>query len=103
MKFLRYAESQGIQVSVKELQQGIDDFRRKNGLLQVAAATEWLQRNRMTLDDLGECVREKLIESKLMHIIRIIVLDQGVVVESGTHEELLQAKGLYYYLVSQQL
>lgn len=31
------------------------------------------------------------------------VLDQGVIVESGTHEELLQAKGLYYYLVSQQL
>ncbi|MBY3621579.1 hypothetical protein HGO21_18790 [Acinetobacter sp. CUI P1] len=35
----RYAHSQGIQVTVKELQQGIDDFRRKNGLLQIAAMT----------------------------------------------------------------
>ncbi|AIQ36322.1 hypothetical protein R50345_17835 [Paenibacillus sp. FSL R5-0345] len=67
--FERYAHTQGVQVSVKELQEGIDDFRRKKGLLQVPAATEWLQRNRMTLDDLGECVRETLIESKLMHIV----------------------------------
>lgn len=64
----RYAHSQGIQITVKELQQGIDDFRRKNGVLQIAPATEWLQLNRMTLDDLGERVREKLIESKLMNI-----------------------------------
>lgn len=33
----------------------------------------------------------------------ILVLDQGAIVESGTHAELIGAKGLYYYLVSQQL
>jgi len=31
---------------------------------------------------------------------RILVLDQGVIVESGTHEELITRRGLYYYLVS---
>lgn len=41
--------------------------------------------------------------STVKHADRIIVLDQGVVVENGTHEELLQTQGLYYYLVSQQL
>jgi ATP-binding cassette subfamily B protein len=33
----------------------------------------------------------------------IVVLERGKVVESGTHEELMRRRGLYYYLVSQQL
>ncbi|KRE55963.1 peptidase domain-containing ABC transporter [Paenibacillus sp. Soil750] len=33
----------------------------------------------------------------------ILVMDHGVIVESGSHAELTQAQGLYYYLVSQQL
>jgi ATP-binding cassette subfamily B protein len=33
----------------------------------------------------------------------IVVLDQGKVVEQGTHAELLARKGLYYYLASQQI
>jgi ATP-binding cassette subfamily B protein len=33
----------------------------------------------------------------------IVVLDEGQVVEKGTHRELLEKKGLYYYLTSQQL
>ncbi|TBL70448.1 peptidase domain-containing ABC transporter [Paenibacillus thalictri] len=33
----------------------------------------------------------------------IVVLDRGAIVESGSHAELIEAKGLYYYLVSQQL
>lgn len=33
----------------------------------------------------------------------IIVLEKGRLVEQGTHEELLERRGLYYYLVSQQL
>ena len=33
----------------------------------------------------------------------IVVLDRGVVVEKGTHYELMEKKGLYFYLNSQQL
>ncbi|MBB6733603.1 ATP-binding cassette domain-containing protein [Cohnella sp. CBP 2801] len=34
---------------------------------------------------------------------RIVVLDRGEIAETGTHAELIEAKGLYSYLVSQQL
>ncbi|MEO1431496.1 MAG: peptidase domain-containing ABC transporter [Cyanobacteria bacterium J06632_19] len=33
----------------------------------------------------------------------IIVMDKGILVESGTHEELIAKKGTYYYLNQQQL
>ncbi|MBI3928871.1 MAG: peptidase domain-containing ABC transporter [Armatimonadetes bacterium] len=33
----------------------------------------------------------------------IVVLDQGVIVETGTHRALMEQKGLYYYLNGQQL
>jgi ATP-binding cassette subfamily B protein len=33
----------------------------------------------------------------------IVVMDQGVIVEQGTHDQLIAARGLYYYLNSQQL
>ncbi|MEO1184954.1 MAG: ATP-binding cassette domain-containing protein, partial [Cyanobacteria bacterium J06636_27] len=33
----------------------------------------------------------------------LLVLDQGVLVESGTHDELIAKKGHYYYLNQQQL
>jgi len=33
----------------------------------------------------------------------IVVLDRGRLVERGTHHELVERRGLYYYLVSQQL
>ena len=34
---------------------------------------------------------------------RILVLDRGVLVEQGTHDELVAAQGLYYHLAQQQL
>jgi ATP-binding cassette subfamily B protein len=33
----------------------------------------------------------------------ILVLDQGLLVEKGTHEELIQAHKLYYHLAKQQI
>jgi ATP-binding cassette subfamily B protein len=33
----------------------------------------------------------------------IVVLEQGRIVEQGTHDELMRRQGLYYYLASQQL
>jgi ABC-type multidrug transport system fused ATPase/permease subunit len=33
----------------------------------------------------------------------IVVLEQGRIVETGTHEELIRRQGLYFYLHSQQL
>ena len=37
-----------------------------------------------------------------MHADNIIVIDEGIVVESGTHNELLKSGGLYAEMNSQQ-
>ena len=41
--------------------------------------------------------------STIMHADRIYVLERGVVVETGTHETLLEEKGLYYAMWRQQI
>lgn len=41
--------------------------------------------------------------STVRHADRILVLDRGVLAEQGTHDELMQLKGLYYHLAEQQL
>lgn len=41
--------------------------------------------------------------STVRHANRILVLDRGILVEQGTHEELLQERGLYAHLAHQQL
>jgi ATP-binding cassette subfamily B protein len=38
-----------------------------------------------------------------MHADRIHVLERGSIVESGRHEELVEAKGLYYAMWRQQV
>jgi ATP-binding cassette, subfamily B, bacterial HlyB/CyaB len=41
--------------------------------------------------------------STVRHADSILVLDRGVLVEQGTHEELMSKKGLYYHLAQQQI
>jgi len=41
--------------------------------------------------------------STVMHADKIVVLNKGVVVETGTHLDLLKKKGFYHSLVKDQL
>jgi ATP-binding cassette subfamily B protein len=41
--------------------------------------------------------------STIMHADRIYVLEKGKVVETGSHQELLNEKGLYYAMWRQQI
>jgi ATP-binding cassette subfamily B protein len=69
----------------------------------------------LTEEEIGKTIREVsslqnqitiLIAHRLstiMHANRIYVLERGVVIETGTHEELLEEKGLYYAMWRQQI
>jgi len=54
------------------------------------------QRNQITI-----LIAHRL--STIMHADRIYVLEQGDVVETGTHDKLLEEKGLYYAMWRQQI
>jgi ATP-binding cassette subfamily B protein len=41
--------------------------------------------------------------STIMHADRIYVLEKGEIVETGTHQQLLDEKGLYYAMWRQQI
>ncbi|MDV3349489.1 peptidase domain-containing ABC transporter [Leptothoe sp. LEGE 181152] len=41
--------------------------------------------------------------STVRQVDRILVLDQGILVEQGSHDQLIAERGLYYYLAQQQL
>jgi ABC-type multidrug transport system fused ATPase/permease subunit len=40
--------------------------------------------------------------STIRHADRIVVMDQGRIVEEGSHEDLMEQKGMYHRLVSMQ-
>ena len=41
--------------------------------------------------------------STIMHADKIVVLEKGLVIEEGKHEDLLALKGLYYAMWRQQI
>lgn len=54
------------------------------------------ERNRITV-----IIAHRL--STIMHVDRIYVLEQGKIIETGTHDQLLEEKGLYYAMWRQQI
>ncbi|MBF2022102.1 MAG: peptidase domain-containing ABC transporter [Hydrococcus sp. C42_A2020_068] len=56
---------------------------------------------RMSCDRTTFIVAHRL--STVRHADRVLVLDRGVLVEQGTHAELMARQGLYYHLAQQQL
>jgi ATP-binding cassette subfamily B protein len=86
---------------------------RKPHLLVFDEATSSL--DSLTEEEISKTIREVSLRkdlitimiahrlSTVMHADRINVLERGIIVESGTHDELLEMKGLYYAMWRQQI
>jgi ABC-type multidrug transport system fused ATPase/permease subunit len=78
-------------------------------LLDEASAAQDSQNEKNMHEALFEIAKERcvlMIAHRLSTVImadEILVLDQGRIVEKGTHQSLLKQKGLYNDMVQQQL
>jgi parvulin-like peptidyl-prolyl isomerase len=59
------ARRAGLSVTVPELQQAFDTFRRVRGLLKAADTTRWMESHHLTLEDMQEDARVELLREKL--------------------------------------
>ena len=59
-----------------------------------------------TLEEVSKGMTTIMVAHRLSTVVnadRILVLDEGAIVEEGTHQELLEKKGKYYELVNSQI
>ena len=100
------AKISGAQQFVERLPLAYDTRVGESGLSTSALDTE---SERAVQEGLDEIRRDRtcFIIAHRLSTVRdadlIVVLDRGRLVERGTHHELVERRGLYYYLVSQQL
>lgn len=100
------ASELGITVSDDELQAGVDEFRTSRGLFTSQSTLEWLEQQRIELDDLEELVEAMIITAKVREAVSTgrvekffsenllsfesVIISQILVQEEGEARELLQ-------------
>ena len=94
---------------IDQLPLGYDTRVGETGCCRRATSALDTESERAVQDNIDQLVEGRtsfVIAHRLSTIRRadlIVVLDQGRVVERGSHDELMERRGLYAYLVSQQI
>jgi len=60
------AKKKGIQITDEEAQQGVDEFRADQGLHRAKDTHEWLEKNKLDLDDFETYITEKIYQKKIL-------------------------------------